>query len=739
MKLVLMSATLNTSKLSAYFGGIPQINMGGSVFPVAEYFLEDVLRLTDYVVPNVKEGTESLRVMSKAYYCSVCGEGPFKIAEELGGHAAFCYLRPGKQFMVKRERVSTRDISAMVQTIFAKNSAALTANSRERIINVNESVQRESWDEEAVDEDEASKDVIAVQALDASVSMKNIEDVAGDPLLRQYQRNFDDSQVDYELILSLLSYIFSKNLGKQGSVLIFFPGWEDISTMSRLLRSSHPFQDTRKFKVLQLHSAVPRKAQSEVFNPVSDGQHKIILSTNIAETSITIDDVSVVIDSGKMKEESYDPFIKLAFLKTSYVSKASAKQRRGRAGRTRAGDCYHLFSKTRFQSLNEFQDSELMRLPLDELVLQTKILGLAEGKGNMESFLGKAMDPPHPLAIENALALLKSIHCINDDEDVTVVGQAVGKIPIDPKNAFTILFGCVFGIGNETIKSVAAMSRNPFVPPPEEQKRVMFNKVKANLANSLPSDHFALLKALDGYVEKSKTSNSPAITMYCERQFLSRSALSYLWDVSNQMSKVLGDHRIIVSNPHSSRNSGNYYLLMAIIGMGLYPAIAVRRKGSTLFTSEKGPKAKLHASSVNHIQKQYKKPCVGDIEIMGFDSLVAAKQSSSQVASASLLMINTTPLSTFALILSCSKLVSTEELEEGHCTLFVDDWLKFDTDTELNSIIYRARSCLIQALVHYVRDPQKALPFNLAKGLDAIGLALTLEQQNLSPFSDAVR
>ena len=728
-----MSATLNTSKLSNYFGGIPQINMGGSVFPVAEYFLEDVLRLTDYVVPAMSEGSEVLGVLSKAYFCSVCGDGPYKIAEELGGHAAFCQLPPGKQLAVRREKVSARELAAMVQAIFAKNAANRKSDSIARAAREVDSKPGDPYEEDAVDEDEASKDVIAVQALDASVSPPTVEDLAGDPLLRQYQRSFDDSQVDYELILALLGYVFQHEIGSEGSVLIFFPGWEDISTMNRLLRSSNPFANSNKFKIVQLHSAVPRKEQSDAFAPVSKGQHKIILSTNIAETSITIDDVSVVIDSGKMKEVTYDPFVKLAYLKTSYVSKASARQRRGRAGRTRAGVCFHLFSKTRHQSLAEFQDSELTRLPLEELVLQTKMLGLAEGKGNVEFFLSKAMDPPHSLAIENAINLLKAIHCLDEDENVTVIGEAVGRIPIDPRNAFTILVSCLVGLGTDAIKAIAAMSRNPFVPPVDDQKRALFSKAKSRLANSLPSDHLALLMALDGYIVKSKTGNGATIAEYCDKNFLSRPALTYLSDVSYQMIKVLGGHGINVSNPHSMRNSGNYYLLMAVMGMGLYPGIAVRRSGATLFTSEKGPKAKLHPSSVNHIQKQYKKACSSPIEILGFDSLVSSKQSSTQVATASLLMINTTPLSTLALILTCSKMTQADDASEDLNVIMVDDWLKFKLDKDLSRVLCTARGCFIQALVHYIRDPRTPLPVNLQRGLDAICLSLTFEQQRLSP------
>ena len=93
----------------------------------------------------------------------------------------------------------------------------------------------------------------------------------------------------------------TSSLGGDGSVLVFLPGWEDISTLSRMLSGSHEFSDHRTFKIILLHSGISKREQDQVFQPLNPGEHKIILSTNIAETSITIDDVTAVIDSGRHK------------------------------------------------------------------------------------------------------------------------------------------------------------------------------------------------------------------------------------------------------------------------------------------------------------------------------------------------------------------------------------------------------------------------------------------------------
>ena len=571
---------------------------------------------------------------------------------------------------------------------------------------------------------------IASQAIDSAPVVKALTE---DPLVRQYQQSFDDSLVDLDLIHSLLRYVFQSGQGREGSVLIFLPGWDEIMKLGRLLRFSE-FGAIDKFKIVQLHSAVPRKEQAEAFVAPKPGQVKIILSTNVAETSITIDDVTTVIDCGKVKEISYDPHVKLSYLKTTYISRASSRQRKGRSGRTKAGVCFHLYSRTRHQSLAEFQDSELLRMPLEELVLQTKVLGLAPGQGNAANFLEKAMDPPHALSIENALSNLRSVHCLDDKENVTPIGAAVSKLPIEPMGAFTILLGSLLGIGSDVVKTIAAMSREPFVPPSDDQRRSAFDKVRVKFAQSIPSDQISLFKALDSYLSKVKTSNYSTMEDFCEKHFLSRTALTYLADVSRQMGEELSNIRVTLNQPKVARHNGDLYLLTALVGIGLYPNIALRRKSSTVYATEKGPKAKIHASSVNFHSGQYKKACKGDAEILSFGTLVSSR--STQPGAASLLMIGTTPISPLALILGCSSLsLETNEISKGNedeeSAIFfsVDDWIRFKIDPKMYLVLLAARSALVEALVLYIQDPTKALPPKLDEAVEAIAFALASEQR----------
>jgi hypothetical protein len=187
-------------------------------------------------------------------------------------------------------------------------------------------------------------------------------------LLNKYLATISPEHIDTVLIERLLKKLCADS--SEGAVLIFLPGWEAINKTRERLLASSIFRDSSKFHVLSLHSMIPSSEQRKVFQRPPAGVRKIILSTNIAETAVTIDDVVFVIDSGRMKEKSYDPYNSVSTLQTSWVSRASARQREGRAGRCQPGTCYHLYSRLRAASLQEYQTPEINRMPIEELCLQ---------------------------------------------------------------------------------------------------------------------------------------------------------------------------------------------------------------------------------------------------------------------------------------------------------------------------------------------------------------------------------
>lgn len=191
-------------------------------------------------------------------------------------------------------------------------------------------------------------------------------------LLENYLSNINPELIDTVLIERLVKKICTDS--KEGAILVFLAGWDDINQTREKLLSSPFFADTSKFIIISLHSMIPSSEQKKVFKRPPAGVRKIILSTNISETAVTIDDVVYVIDSGRMKEKSYDPYSNVSTLHSSWVSKASARQREGRAGRCQPGTCYHLYSKTRGASLPDYQVPEIKRMPIEELCLQASLL-----------------------------------------------------------------------------------------------------------------------------------------------------------------------------------------------------------------------------------------------------------------------------------------------------------------------------------------------------------------------------
>jgi HrpA-like RNA helicase len=220
----------------------------------------------------------------------------------------------------------------------------------------------------------------------------------------------DESIVNYELIAKLLEYITLNN--EAGAILVFLPGMMEITKTVEELYKNAFFTDSSKVVVYPLHSSLSTAEQTAIFEVPPEGVRKIVISTNIAETSITIEDVVFVVDTGRVKENRQDEVNQMPTLVECWVSRASAKQRRGRAGRVQAGIAYHMYSSHSYENeLQEYQLPEMLRVGLEDLVLQVLLLDL----GEPSIFLTKAVNPPSALAIRNSLKLLEGLGAVQCD------------------------------------------------------------------------------------------------------------------------------------------------------------------------------------------------------------------------------------------------------------------------------------------------------------------------------------
>ncbi|CAM8929728.1 unnamed protein product [Rhodiola kirilowii] len=299
--------------------------------------------------------------------------------------------------------------------------------------------------------------------------------------------------------------------------------------------------DKSKILLLACHGSMDSSEQRLIFDKSPDGVIKIVLATNMAETSITINDVVFVIDCGKAKETSYDALNNTPCLLPTWISKAAARQRRGRAGRVQPGECYHLYPRCVYENFNDYQLPELLRTPLQSLCLQIKSLQL----GSISDFLSRALQAPEPLAV---YILLRSPR------------RHLSMLPVEPKLGKMLILGAIFNCLDPVLTVVAGLSsRDPFLMPYD--RRDLAERAKSQFVARGYSDHLATLKNIDS--------------------------------LRKQFFFLIKDSGLIDGNAESyNKWSQDEHLIRAIICSGLFPGICSvvnKEKSILLKTMEDGP------------------------------------------------------------------------------------------------------------------------------------------------------
>lgn len=245
-----------------------------------------------------------------------------------------------------------------------------------------------------------------------------------------------------------------------GDLLLFLTGQEEIEeACKRIKREMDTLgPDVGELKCIPLYSTLPPNLQQRIFEAAPPNKpngvgRKVVVSTNIAETSLTIDGVVFVIDPGFAKQKVYNPRIRVESLLVSPISKASAQQRAGRAGRTRPGKCFRLYTEKAYK--NEMQDNtypEILRSNLGSVVLQLKKLGIED----LVHF--DFMDPPAPETLMRALELLNYLAALDDDGNLTELGAIMAEFPLDPQLAKMLIASCNHNCSNEILSITAMLS-----------------------------------------------------------------------------------------------------------------------------------------------------------------------------------------------------------------------------------------------------------------------------------------
>ncbi|KAG8001841.1 putative ATP-dependent RNA helicase DHX34 [Nibea albiflora] len=298
---------------------------------------------------------------------------------------------------------------------------------------------------------------------------------------------------------------------ERGDLLLFLSGVAEISTIQEACQiyATH----TRRWIVLPLHStlslAQQDKAQSalfelvmfecdvlvyQVFDIAPPGVRKCIISTNIAETSVTIDGVRFVVDSGKVKEMSFDPKAKMQRLQEFWISRASSEQRKGRAGRTGPGVCYRLYAESDYDAFAPYPVPEIHRVALDSLILQMKSMCL----GDPLSFV--FIDPPPAASIQTAVTYLKEQGALDSRGELTSIGSLLAQLPVDVVIGKMLVLGSLFNLVEPVLTVAAALSvQSPFL------RSSQHNPDCATARQPLHSnqgDPFTLLNTFNAWVEE---------------------------------------------------------------------------------------------------------------------------------------------------------------------------------------------------------------------------------------------
>ncbi len=377
--------------------------------------------------------------------------------------------------------------------------------------------------------------------------------------------------INYELVANLVWHIDEqlRNENNPGGILIFLPGTLEIDRTLRALRGS-------QLHGLPLHASLTSAEQRLVFQPPPAGKRKVVAATNVAETSITIDDIVAVIDTGRVKETNYDPNDSIVRLEEVWASQAACKQRRGRAGRVQAGICYKLFTRNIEQKMAVRPEPEIRRVPLEQLCLSVKATG---SDRDVAQFLRGTLTPPEDQAIDVAVKLLHRIGAL-DNHQLTALGHYLAMIPVDLRCAKLLVYGSIFSCTEACITIAAILtSRSPFVSPRDKREEA---KAARSAFSNGHGDLILDMAAFDAWSGQSSILRYRDVQRWCSDNFVSQQTLRDIASTRSQLVTSLKDASLV---PWDYRTGTSTYealnakvndmpLLRALIASALNPQIA---------------------------------------------------------------------------------------------------------------------------------------------------------------------
>ncbi|XP_056634981.1 ATP-dependent RNA helicase DHX30-like isoform X1 [Diorhabda sublineata] len=308
--------------------------------------------------------------------------------------------------------------------------------------------------------------------------------------------------VVHEDVVKVIDYI---NCTKpEGAILCFLPGWDDIAKVQRMI------PQRGSTVVYCLHSRLNDKEQFKIFSKPPPGVRKIILATNIAETSVTIDDVVYVVDTGIHKEQRFDTSKGIKCVDNNWISKASAIQRCGRAGRVQPGQSFHLYTQSKHDCFEEYTLPEILRTSLTKIVLDSKAFS-----NNMDTltFMKSLPTPPEEVAVSKAVEELKEIELLDENENLTTLGRTLAEFQLEPKLAKTLVNSYIYKCLSPIIDIITLFSTDTEIFSSGLIDKETIKEIKSEFSEN--SDHLAMMRIFEKFLEFDEIVDADKLRRFC--------------------------------------------------------------------------------------------------------------------------------------------------------------------------------------------------------------------------------
>ena len=433
------------------------------------------------------------------------------------------------------------------------------------------------------------------------------------PLLEGDEEERDRSQVE-----GVLDAVDELSREGKGDVLVFLSGEREIRETAEALRKHHPPHT----EILPLYARLSASEQNRVFAP--HGGRRIVLATNVAETSLTVPGIRYVVDPGTARISRYSHRTKVQRLPVEAISQASANQRAGRCGRVGPGVCIRLYAEEEYASRIEFTDPEIKRTNLAAVILQMASLGL----GDVEKF--PFVDPPDRKFINDGFKTLFELGAIDEARNLTQLGQELARLPVDPRVGRMVLQARHEGCLTEVLVVAAALSIQDPRDRPMEHQQAADEKHKRHWHDE--SDFVALLNLWNDYHEEKRKLSQKKLRAHCKANFLSFNRMREWHDIHQQLHNQVADMGLRFNEEPPEYDALHRALLAGLLGnigfrteekqflgarnvkFNVFPGSSQFKKPPKwLMAAELAETAKLYARTVARIEPEWIEPLAGHL------------------------------------------------------------------------------------------------------------------------------